>query len=108
MNEDKRSRKGRALALVIASLVVVSPVIGCSESHPLVTDAGAVENDAAPLDDASFALPDAFVATDAGRAPDDAAIALADDAAAEDAAAEDAAWDVDADMPDAYPAYVRG
>jgi hypothetical protein len=97
MNDEKSSRRGRALGLVIASVVATAPLAGCTESHPAAPDA-ATPVDAAATADGSPSPVDA--------AAPDAALAMAD-ASTVDAAT----WEEqDADIPDSYyyPDGIRG
>jgi hypothetical protein len=97
MNNENRSRTGRALGLVIASVLVTT---GCSESHAQ-PDAATTQTDAALVADG--ALPsDAAFAVDA--AAPDTAVAMVD------ASTVDAGdWVEDANYPDAYyPDGIRG
>ncbi len=103
MNDEKSSRRGRALGLVIASVLAAAPTAGCSESHPATPDAQLPADAAAMADGA--APEDAATPVDAANEPD-AAIAMVD-AATDDAGT----WEEeDADIPDSYyyPDGIRG
>lgn len=103
MNDEKSSRKGRALGLVIATVFVAAPTMGCTESHPAAPDAQSPTDAAAMADGAT--PEDAALPLDAAATPD-AAIAMVDASTVDAGTWEEG----DADVPDSYyyPDGVRG